>query len=84
MTRIAKLYDSVRAGHVPSFREFQNLAEAFGFELIRVRGSHHMYRHPAVRSSLNIQPDGRDAKPYQIRQFLAMVSDNKLSAQGVQ
>lgn len=84
MTQIAKLYAQVDAGHTPSFRDFCRLAEAFGFRLLRVGGSHHIYRYPAVRSSLNIQPVGKDAKPYQVRQFVAMVRDNALTIEGVQ
>lgn len=84
MTQIGKLYAQVDAGHVPSFRNFCRLAEAFGFRLMRTGGSHHIYRHPLVRSSLNIQPVGKDAKPYQVRQFVAMVHDNGLTIEGEQ
>ncbi|RJF90369.1 type II toxin-antitoxin system HicA family toxin [Sphingomonas cavernae] len=73
MTRIAKLYAQIRQNRRASFADLQWLAEAFGFELKRVAGSHHVYRHPAVPVILNLQPQGKEAKPYQVREFLDMV-----------
>jgi predicted RNA binding protein YcfA (HicA-like mRNA interferase family) len=78
MTRIAKLYDQVRGGGNPSFNELCRLAEAFGFKLMRTNGSHHIYQHPDVPGNLNFQPTGKDAKPYQVRQFLALINDENL------
>jgi hypothetical protein len=37
------------------------------------RGSHHAYHHPVANQTLIVQPRGKDAKPYQVGQFLAMV-----------
>jgi predicted RNA binding protein YcfA (HicA-like mRNA interferase family) len=75
MTRLAKLYAWILANPRASvsFREFQNLMEAFGFELVRIKGSHHQYRHAQVPGILSIQPVGKEAKSYQIGQFLDMV-----------
>jgi predicted RNA binding protein YcfA (HicA-like mRNA interferase family) len=55
------------------------LAQAFGFVLKRVRGSHHILIHPASPEALNLQPgaDGK-AKPYQLRQFVALVERHGL------
>lgn len=77
MTRIAKLYASVLAnpsGSLP-YREFERLLLAFGFEHRRTSGSHRQYAHPSVPYVLSVQPRGGEAKSYQIRQFLAMVTD---------
>lgn len=62
-------------GHVQNvrFRDLCDLVEAFGFELDRIEGSHHLFVHPAVPQIINLQPLGQDAKPYQIRQFLRLV-----------
>ncbi len=49
------------------------LVEAFGFHLSRVKGSHHIFTHPAVRELVNLQEVDGKAKPYQIRQFLKLV-----------
>jgi predicted RNA binding protein YcfA (HicA-like mRNA interferase family) len=51
----------------------RRLVEAFGFELLRVSGSHHIFGHPDFPEQLNLQEEGGQAKPYQIRQFLRLV-----------
>lgn len=78
MTRIAKLYAQVQGGSRPSFGELCRLAEAFGFRLMRTSGSHHIFQHPDVPGNLNLQPDGKEAKPYQVRQFLALIKEHNL------
>ena len=50
-----------------------NLVEGFGFRLIRVNGSHHIFGRTGIPRTINLQPDRGDAKPYQIRQFLKLV-----------
>jgi predicted RNA binding protein YcfA (HicA-like mRNA interferase family) len=55
------------------FADAQRLVEALGFELDRVRGSHHIYRHPALQQRINLQPLRGQAKPYQMRQLLELV-----------
>jgi predicted RNA binding protein YcfA (HicA-like mRNA interferase family) len=55
------------------FAEMQRLAEAFGFRLLRVTGSHHIYGRPATPEQINLQEVGGKAKPYQVRQFLRLV-----------
>ena len=55
------------------------LAEAFGFELRRTSGSHHVFAHPMVRELVNLQDVRGQAKPYQIRQFLRLVERYDLS-----
>ena len=78
MTRIAKLYTQIQTGRHPSFYELCRLAEAFGFRLMRTGGSHHIYQHPDVAGNLNLQPDGKEAKPYQVKQFLALIKAHNL------
>lgn len=56
-----------------AFDDFRRLVEAFGFELVRVSGSHHAFAHADIAELLNLQPVGGEAKPYQIRQFLRLV-----------
>lgn len=56
-----------------SFSDMQRLVEAFGFELRRTSGSHHVFVHPEVRELINLQNVRGQAKPYQIRQFLRLV-----------
>jgi len=54
------------------------LAEAFGFRLSRVRGSHHIYEHSRIPEMLNLQDDKGKAKPYQVQQFLTLVEQYDL------
>lgn len=60
------------------FADAQRLAEALGFELDRIRGSHHIYRHPEGGQRLNLQARGGQAKPYQLRQLLELVERHAL------
>jgi hypothetical protein len=55
------------------------VVEGFGFQLKRISGSHHIFKHPDVNELLSLQPteNGR-AKPYQVRQFLALVEEYNL------
>ena len=55
------------------FSDMTNLVEGFGFRLIRVNGSHHIFGRTGIPRTINLQPDRGDAKPYQIRQFLKLV-----------
>lgn len=57
-----------------SFRELQRLIEAAGFRLKRVRGSHNVYTRKGVVEIINIQPKGRMAKPYQVRQVVSLIA----------
>lgn len=76
MSRAARLFDQVLANprHALPFRDFITLIEGFGFVHQRTRGSHQAFVHPACPRPLILQPDGKEAKRYQIRQFLDMVS----------
>lgn len=75
MTKTAKLYVWIVANPraAISFRDFERLLTAFGFEWDRTRGSHRQYVHPRVPRPLPVQPGGKDAKPYQVREFLDMI-----------
>ena len=55
------------------FRVLQRVVAAFGFELTRISGSHHIYQRPGIPEPLNLQSVRGKAKPYQVRQFLALV-----------
>ena len=75
MTNPGKLYARLLANpkSVISFRNFERLLLAFGFTLDRTVGSHRQYVHPLVPRSLPVQPMGKDAKRYQVREFLELV-----------
>ena len=61
------------------FEEACALARAFGFRLSRVGGSHHIFAHVNVRELVNLQEVAGKAKPYQVRQLLALVERYNLS-----
>ena len=81
MTRITKLYESVsnNPGASLPFRDFERLLLAFGFVPVRQKGSHQSYKHPKTQRMLVVQPRGKDAKGYQVRQFLDMVEEYGLT-----
>lgn len=65
---LRRTLDAVLGGGAIDFKALERLLAALGFELDRVRGSHHIFRHPVHRCTVNVQRDGKDAKPYQVRQ----------------
>jgi predicted RNA binding protein YcfA (HicA-like mRNA interferase family) len=73
MTKLSKLYERAVAGRRLSFRELEQLLTAFGFTERRRSGSHRIYSHPDADGFLNVQPDGADAKAYQVKELLAMI-----------
>ena len=78
MVKPSKLYEQLLRHPAISFRDFQRLLEAFGFRLDRVKGSHHQYVHPLIRRPFPVQPDGKDAKRYQIRELLDLIEEHGL------
>src|SRR5258707_2911181 len=73
--RVDKLLARCRSRGIISFREFEALLKAFGFRLVRVTGSHHMYWHDRASRPLSVQPAGKDAKRYQVRMLLDMIDE---------
>ena len=61
------------------FAELRTLAEAFGYRLDRVKGSHHLFVHTRATRPLNLQEAGGKAKPYQVRQFLRDIEEFHLT-----
>ena len=59
-------------GTIP-FRDLEHLLLTLGLRHVRTSGSHHIYVHSAVPWLLNIQPIGKDAKRYQIRQLADII-----------
>ena len=61
------------------FREVCRLAEAYGYRLDRISGSHHVYEHPGTNRPLNFQNVRGMAKAYQVRQLLRDVEEFNLT-----
>lgn len=80
MTRIAKLYSQLVIDRRRlTFSEFVRLIEAFDFRLYRTSGSHRIYVRIGIPDKVNVQPKGKDAKDYQVQQFLTIVMKHGLN-----
>ncbi len=64
--------------HNVRFRDLVALAEALGFRVARIEGSHHVLTHPEMPELLNLQEVKGEAKPYQVRQLLRLVEQYNL------
>ena len=75
MTKPERLYQLllISTSRSISFRDFERLLLAFGFKLDRTTGSHRQYVHPAIPRAFPVQPGGKDAKRYQLRELLELV-----------
>jgi predicted RNA binding protein YcfA (HicA-like mRNA interferase family) len=80
MTRIAKLYEQLLTNRKRlTFAEYIRLVEAFGFRHYRTQGSHQIYIRDGIPEQINAQPKGKDAKYYQVRQFLSIIEKYNLT-----
>ena len=62
------------------FDDLCRLLENLGFEK-RIHGSHHLFRKAGITAKINLQRDGANAKPYQVRQVRAIILEAKLGGQ---
>jgi predicted RNA binding protein YcfA (HicA-like mRNA interferase family) len=70
MEKYSKLREKILAGGADSNIEFAELCKLLGpvgFEE-RVRGDHHIFTRNDVAEIINLQPKGKKAKTYQVRQ----------------
>ncbi|MBT2187910.1 type II toxin-antitoxin system HicA family toxin [Sphingobium nicotianae] len=81
MVKPSKLYAQLleTTNRSIDFRDFIAMVEAFGFINARTRGSHRSYVHTKCPKLLVLQPKGRDAKRYQVREFLDMIEEYGLT-----
>ena len=63
-----------------AFHDLRGLLLHLGFEE-RTRGSHHLFRKSGVSDRVNLQAEGKHAKPYQVRQVRAIIVKHKLAEQ---
>ena len=59
------------------FDDLCSLLESLGF-VRRVRGSHNLFRKAGVEERINLQREGNNAKPYQVKQVRAVILKYKL------
>ena len=60
------------------FEDLRHLLRRLGFEE-RIRGNHHIFTKDGVEEILNLQPKGRQAKLYQVRQVRAVIVKYRLA-----
>lgn len=59
------------------FDDLCSLLQNLGFDK-RVKGSHHLFRKSGVEERINLQREGNNAKPYQVKQVRAVILKYKL------
>ena len=64
------------------FETLTMLATSFGFKLVRIQGSHHIFSHSQIDEIINLQDIQGMAKPYQVRQLLGLIERYNLSLEG--
>ena len=77
------LLDRAARGDVSNVRfgDAQRLVVALGFTLIRISGSHHIYKHPDIPKLVDLQNQKGQAKPYQVRQVVDWAERYSLSVE---
>ena len=60
------------------FDGLRRLLGHLGFDE-RIRGGHHIFTRTGVEEILNLQPKGRDAKAYQVKQVRAVIVKHRLA-----
>lgn len=75
MTQRQKLQSLLRDAYRQpiAFRDFEKLLKAYGFSHARTTGGHRLYTHPNVPRAFPVQPEGKEAKRYQVRELLALI-----------
>ena len=59
------------------FDDLCSLLESVGFAK-RTKGSHNIFRKSGVEERINLQRDGNNAKPYQVKQVRTVILKYKL------
>ena len=80
MSKYQKLIFTILTGKSDNkikFDELCNLLKKLGFEE-RTRGSHHIFRKEGIIEKINLQRDGSNAKPYQVKQVRKLILKYKL------
>lgn len=85
MGKYSKLREKILAGSADSNIEFAELCKLLvrlEFEE-RVRGDHHIFTRNGVAEIINLQPKGKKAKPYQVRQVRGILVKYRLGESNV-
>lgn len=77
MSRHEKTLERILSGETDANIDFDDLRQVLlrkGFRE-RTKGSHHIFTRSGVRHRITLQPDGRHAKAYQVRQVREILSE---------
>ena len=80
MTQFDKLLNKILSGRHDKSIEFNELCgmlRRLGFDE-RIRGDHHIFYQEGIAEIINIQPIGKMAKPYQVKQVRYVITKYKL------
>lgn len=75
MGKYSKLRDKILAGGADTnidFSSLRQLLSRLGFEQ-RVKGDHYIFTRSDVSEIINLQPRGKKAKPYQVKQVRSIL-----------
>jgi predicted RNA binding protein YcfA (HicA-like mRNA interferase family) len=75
VSQLQKFLVTLLSGRSDTTIDFEALCNALkrmGFDE-RVRGSHHIFTKDGIEEIINIQPKGRAAKPYQVKQIRTII-----------
>jgi predicted RNA binding protein YcfA (HicA-like mRNA interferase family) len=81
VSRADKTLQQVLSGTADANVDFADLCRLLthlGFEE-RIRGSHHLFRKSGIVEMVNLQRDGSQAKPYQVRQVRNLILEYRLT-----
>ncbi len=81
MGKYNKLIEKILSGNSDTniaINELCELLSKLGFDE-RIRGSHHIFRKSGIEEKINLQHDGTQAKPYQVRQVRNLLVKYRLA-----
>ncbi|MEO6436611.1 MAG: type II toxin-antitoxin system HicA family toxin [Tepidisphaeraceae bacterium] len=81
MASVEKILEQVLRGTSDANVEFNDLRRLLlhlGFQE-RTSGGHHIFRRAGIPQLINLQRDGKKAKPYQVRQVRRIIADHGLA-----
>lgn len=85
MGKYSRLRDKILAGGADAnieFADLRKLLARLGFGE-RVRGDHHIFTRDGVAEIINLQPKGKKAKSYQVRQVRGILVKYRLGESDV-
>jgi len=80
MGKYSKLREKILAGGADANIEFSSLRQLLtrlGFEE-RMKGGHYIFTREGVSEIINLQPRGKKAKPYQVKQVRSILVKYRL------